>query len=544
MSNQPRKAMVDLFLAAAEAHPDRPALRAGGVFISYAEMLRQAEGLAGALIAGSGNGGLCGVLGRRSATFYASVIGSMLGSRVYVPLNPRFPEMRNIKMLDAARADALIVDGKCIDEAAAILAACSLPLLVLLPDNEAVPDSLAVFDRHRYVCGAAIRESRAAGRGSALGPNDGAYLLFTSGSTGKPKGVLVNQRNGLAYIDNVLDRYGPTPEDRFSQVFDPTFDLSIHDMFLCWASGACLYAAPDSGTIGLFSYVRKNELTFWFSVPSTAAFMERYGMLKPGAFPSLRWSLFCGEALPNDVARRWQGSAPKSTVENLYGPTEATIAFTVHRFAVDEPTTADDSLVPIGKPLQDQQVAIIDADDRPVESGVIGELCLGGSQVTPGYWQQPDLTAARFAPPKGMEEGTRWYRTGDLAIADADGQLRFMGRVDNQVKIRGYRVELQEVEGVLRSVAGTSLAAVVPLSEPGSDLAIGLVAFTSGGTADAETILQHCQQRLPEYMVPGRVVDIAHWPVNANGKTDTRALQRLLENENDADTDQQHRHAS
>ncbi len=537
-------AMVDVFLASAATYPDRPAVRAGGVEVSYGDLLALAEGLAGALIADSpaGEGRRCGVLGRRSGTFYSAVIGSMLASRVYVPLNPRFPEARNATMLAAAGADALVVDGRCVEQAQSVLVLCSDPLLVLLPDHDAVPSELAALGHHRFVCRGSIEQSRAHGITPSLGWDDGAYLLFTSGSTGKPKGVLVSQGNGLTYIDNVLDRYRPTPDDRFSQVFDPTFDLSIHDMFLCWASGACLYAAPDSGTIGLFSYIRKNELTFWFSVPSTAAFMERYGMLKSGAFPSLRWSLFCGEALPNGVAQSWQRAAARSTVENLYGPTEATIAFTVHRFRGAQSDDAE-SVVPIGEPLPGQQVAIIDREDRPVGTGEVGELCLGGPQVTPGYWQRPDLTEARFAPPQGAGGGTRWYRTGDLAVADGDGPLRFMGRVDNQVKIRGYRVELQEIEGVVRMVAKTSLVAVVPLCEGDGGLAVGLVVFTCGSAADATAVQDHCKGRLPEYMVPARVEELEHWPVNANGKTDYGALKRLLDTQDDTDTERQ-RHAS
>ena len=545
VTQRPMAALVDTFVAAAQRHPARPAVRAGGAFVSYGDLLALAEGLAGVLVseggAMGGKGQRCGVLGRRSASFYASVVGSMLASRVYVPLNPRFPAARNTAMLEAAGAAALIVDGKCAEQAREVLAARPTPMLVLLPDDDTVPAALGSLPQHRFVCRPAIDKSRAEGIRSALSRIDGAYLLFTSGSTGKPKGVLVSQGNGLTYVDNVMDRYRPTPDDRFSQVFDPTFDLSIHDMFLCWAAGACLYAAPDSGTIGLYSYIRKNELTFWFSVPSTAAFMERYGMLKAGVFPSLRWSLFCGEALPSRVAQSWHRAAPTAALENLYGPTEATIAFTAHRF---DPVTAptDDSVVSIGRPLPGQHVAVIGDDDRPVAKGEVGELCLGGSQVTPGYWRRPDLTEARFAVPKGVHNRVRWYRTGDLAAVDDDGAVRFLGRVDNQVKIRGYRVELQEIEGVVRAAAQTSLVAVVPLREA-DGLAVGLAVFTSGSQADPAAVQAACEARLPEYMVPSRIEDIADWPVNANGKTDYGVLERRLEGQNDTDVDRRQRHA-
>src|SRR5262249_24212385 len=246
--------------------------------------------------------------------------------------------------------------------------------------------------------------------------SDGAYLLFTSGSTGAPKGVLIRHDNAVAYIGNVLDRYRPSPEDRFTQLFDFSFDLSVHDMFLCWSAGACLYCPPPTALAGLRDFVREHELTFWFSVPSTAAYMSRMKMLRAGAFPSLRMSLFCGEAMPASLASAWRTAAPNSVIENLYGPTEATVAFTVYRLSDGDFGARDDQpIVPIGLPLPGQYAAVIDADGGVVPDGQPGELCLGGSQVADGYWRMPEVTATRFRSPVGLPDDApcRWYRTGD-----------------------------------------------------------------------------------------------------------------------------------
>ena len=209
------------------------------------------------------------------------------------------------------------------------------------------------------------------------------------------------------------------------------------------------------------SFVRKHELTFWFSVPSTVATMARLRMLAPGEFPSLRVSLFCGEALPVGLARMWRQAAPNSIIENLYGPTEATIAITAYRVPDDETLAGGRGVVPIGLPFPGQRAAVIDAAGNLVRDGEPGELCVGGSQVATGYWRLPEITAERFAAPLGVSEESRWYRTGDRVVRDPECGFVFLGRLDRQAKIRGHRVDLQEVETVVREVAGSQSVAAL-----------------------------------------------------------------------------------
>jgi len=411
-----------------------------------------------------------------------------------------------------------------------LLESLSRPLTVLLPDA-AKPDWPLRATRHRYITRADIEDVAPAAPSTDRAVEDGAYLLFTSGSSGKPKGVLISNGNALDYIRNTSRRYRPGPDDRFSQLFDFSFDLSVHDMFLAWSAGACLYCAPES-VIGLSDFIRRRRITFWFSVPSTAAFMRRLRMLKPGSFPSLRWSLFCGEALPMRLAADWQEAAPNSIVENLYGPTEATVAFTAYRLPKARRPELDAlPTVPIGMPLSGQRVMIVDSSGEPLREGEAGELCLGGSQVAAGYWQAPDQTAACFQPPKCAEaEGIRWYRTGDRAVVSSDHGLIFLGRIDRQAKIRGHRVDLLEVENAMRLAAWTDTVAAVPWPVGDDGLALGLVGFVAGSQKIPEKIIDACRDSLPYYMVPNQIRSVTDWPLNANGKTDYTSFTGLLQN--------------
>jgi D-alanine--poly(phosphoribitol) ligase subunit 1 len=530
------KSLFDLFLASRESWGDRPALWVEGSHFTYAELYETAARLAGAVRATRERGrpeepGQCGLLVNRTPTAYAAVLASSMLGSAYVPLNPQFPLDRLRQILASSAVDTLIVDHRSMDVAGALLENLSRPVDVLLPDAQTPRWPLQAC-RHRYMTRDDIECVAPAVPVGHSCRDDGAYLLFTSGSTGTPKGVLISSDNALAYIDNASRRYRPGPDDRFSQLFDFSFDLSVHDMFLAWSAGACLYCAPEGRLIGLRDFIRRCELTFWFSVPSTAAFMRQLRMLKPGSFPSLRWSLFCGEALPMGLARTWQAAAPNSIVENLYGPTEATIAFTAYRLPQQRQSALDAlPTVPIGTPLSGQKALVVNERGEPLAAGEEGELCLGGSQVAAGYWRAPEQTAARFKPPLGAEaEEPCWYRTGDRAVMHGEHGLVYLGRIDRQAKIRGHRVELLEIEHAMRQAAGTDTVAAVPWPLDEDGLALGVVGFVAGSRRTPAEIIAECRDSLPDYMVPSRICFAAQWPLNANGKTDYALLTRLLQN--------------
>jgi D-alanine--poly(phosphoribitol) ligase subunit 1 len=528
--------VADLLFTGEVLCPERPALWVEGGFVSYGE-LHSLSKRVGAVIsalpprAGGAAGRQCGLLVGRTLTAYASVLGAMASGCTYVPLNPRFPAARLIDMLRASAADVVVVDRNSLSAARPVIENFPRPLTVLLPDASSPPDWAARAHHHRFLCRAEIERSAPTATHPPLTPDSGVYLLFTSGSTGVPKGVLIRQRNLLAYLRTVLRRYEPTHEDRFTQLFDFSFDLSAHDMFLCWSAGACLYCPPPSAVMAPRDFVRRHELTCWFSVPSTAAMMARLRMLEPGDFPSLRLSLFCGEALPTGLTRAWRRAAPNSIIENLYGPTEATIAVTAYRVPDDDAIAARGPIVPIGLPFPGHEVAVIDAQGRPVADGEAGELCVCGGQVADGYWDTPNAQE-RFAAPLGCSSPMqRWYRTGDRVMMDRECGLVFLGRLDHQVKIRGHRIDLQEVEGVVREAASSESVAALPYPPGSTELAKYIVAFVAGEPGIADTILAACQKRLPPALVPKHIRFVSDWPLNANGKTDYAALRRQLKDE-------------
>jgi acyl-coenzyme A synthetase/AMP-(fatty) acid ligase len=274
--------------------------------------------------------------------------------------------------------------------------------------------------------------------------------------------------------------------------------------------------------------VREHQLTVWFSVPSTAMLMGRLGALTPGAFPSLRWSLFCGERLPVEVATSWAAAAPESIVENLYGPTELTVACTAYRWdPTRSPAECEAGIVPRGYPLPGMYAVIVDEDLDEVGPGEVGELLVCGPQRTPGYWQDEGASSRVFARVNGWAEP--FYRTGDrVGRAPGGGPFRFVGRVDQQIKVRGYRVELGEVESRLLEIPGVQSAAAVPwpITVFGAQ---GIAAFVTGQGIEPDDMRRILNRRLQGYAVPQTIHVLPTLPHNANGKIDRNALTSLLD---------------
>jgi amino acid adenylation domain-containing protein len=460
---------------------------------------------------------------------YGGILGVLGSGRGYVPLNAKFPLERTLVMLRASGCKTLVVGQECAATLESLLPRLDQPLTLILPDSGWEPDP-KLSSSHRVIPARQLSLSTIADpRDPLVDGNDTAYLLFTSGSTGVPKGVAVSQSNAVAYMEYAAKRFGIHGGDRCSQNFDLTFDLSVHDLFTCWDAGATLCPYAEQ-TLTPATLVEEKELTVWFSVPSVAMFASKLGLLEPGAFPTLRWSLFCGEALSSSLAAAWQAAANNSILENLYGPTEATIAITYYRWdPATSPAECVRGLVPIGWPFDGQQVCAVNEDLAPVPLGESGELCLGGSQVTRGYLNDLEKTAKSFVRLK--HTGDRiWYRTGDLVRQDERGCLFYLGRRDFQVKVNGYRVELQEIDLVLREAARTELAVAIPW--PLSDgSASGIVGVLSGSDpAHDQQIIAACETRLPRYMVPNRIYHFPQIPLNVNGKIDRGKITEMLAN--------------
>jgi amino acid adenylation domain-containing protein len=514
--------------ATASVHAERPALVVDGATTTYASLLESAAGLAHLLRSvGTGVGEnaepLCALYAKRSLWSYAGVLGILLAGRGYVPLNPGYPAQRTRRMLDASGVATLVADARSADSLGDVLEGTQRELTILLPETHTAPSWAEHDRRHRVLCAPDLPSGGSLPSAAAAGDAALAYLLFTSGTTGSPKGIGISHASVLAYVAAMGELYDVGPEDRCSQNFELTFDLSVHDLFVCWARGACLYVPSERAVMAPAAFVRDHELTCWFSTPSTAAVMQRMRMLEPGAFPSLRWSLFCGEALTWEIAEAWQAAAANSTLENLYGPTEATIAFTAYRYGSARPSDAADAVVPIGRPFARNLVAVVGERGEPLHGDAIGELVLAGPQLASGYWNDSERTRQAFVSFPELDPPGPWYRTGDLVSWSAGGELLYRGRRDDQIKIRGHRVELQEVEALARRACGSGSVVALgwPRTPSGAD---GIILFVSGAAAPDDVIRDSLRSSLPAYMQPSEIHRIENMPLNASGKTDRAAL--------------------
>jgi amino acid adenylation domain-containing protein len=523
------RSLLDGFLASSDRFPERPALEVEGGSYTYAQMRAAVSALAATLRRHSPAPSvpLTAVLAERSSVAFQAVLACLWRGHGYVPLNPRFPVDRTRAMLDRSESETLIVDPACVPLLEGILEKTSTPQLVVLPESNEVEVLAERFPEHKIVGQQQLAEPGAepqAGSGDDL-----AYLLFTSGSTGIPKGVMVTHRNVCHFVEVMTERYAVSEQDRFSHLFDLTFDLSVFDLFMTFESGACLVCPSPRQLLAPGAYVRDSQLTLWFSVPSQGVLMKRLGQLAPDLYPDLRTVLFCGEALTADVAKAWLQAAPHARVENLYGPTELTISCTAYPFAEERAREeCDNGVVPIGWPLPGMSALVVDAELREVAAGESGELIMTGAQRTPGYWRDAQRTEQAYRVPAGHSEV--YYRTGDLVRRPTrpDAPLQFLGRIDSQIKVRGWRVELGEIEAVLREAAQLDQAVALGWPMDGSR-ADGVVAFLATDHADVDAVRETVRGRLPSYMVPREIHLVAEFPLNANGKVDRKALAQMLE---------------
>jgi amino acid adenylation domain-containing protein len=524
------RSLIDGFLESVNRFPSREALVVDGERLSYLMLQGLAGKIASAILQHEHDTSpLVALLAHRSKTAYASILGILGAGKGYVPLNPKFPIERTRRMLDLSGCGMLIVGTESFQHLPKLLIDANRPLTVILPDLVDASGLSSDFPEHRFVPSKEMADGNRLPLRPEVRPTDIAYLLFTSGSTGQPKGVPIAQSNVRSYLQYVCDRYDVNETDRFSQEFDLTFDLSVHDMFVCWQRGGCLFSVPETSVMAPAKFIREHQLTMWFSVPSVIGVLARLRLLPPGCFPSLRYSLFCGEPLAASYAQLWQEAAPNSILENLYGPTETTIAISHYRW--NKTGSFEESvngIVPIGWIFDGQESRVVGTDRKAVPAGAPGELCLCGSQVTTGYWNEPKKTQEQFVHLPAAGERS-WYRTGDMVRQDANGCWYYLGRVDHQVKIRGYRVELQEIEAVLRRACGTEqVISVAWPTENGT--ADGVVAFVAGVAAlNYDRVLDYCSKILPDYMVPRKIYLCDEMPLNANGKIDRHRLVSMLE---------------
>ncbi|MEW2567383.1 amino acid adenylation domain-containing protein [Streptomyces sp. NPDC047070] len=469
--------LPELFRAQAARTPDGLALAFGEQRLTYGELDARVEHTA-RVLAGLGVGPerTVAVALPRSVDLVVALLAVHRAGGAYLPLDADYPQERLAFMLEDARPVCVIRDS--------------------LPEGSegALPDT---YD-----------------------PSSPAYVIYTSGSTGRPKGVVVPQSGIVNRLLWMQDAYGLTGADRVLQKTPSSFDVSVWEFFWPLITGAALVVAGPDGHKDpryLAELIQRQEVTVAHFVPS----MLQLFLEEPTAAgcTDLRRVMCSGEALPAPLAHRFHRTLASTELHNLYGPTEASVDVTavqVHPGATS---------VPIGRPVWNTRVYVLDAALRPVPPGVAGELYLAGAQLARGYFDRAGLTAERFVADPYGGAGERMYRTGDLARWTSDGTVEYLGRTDDQVKIRGFRIELGEIESVLGRHDTVAQAVVVP---HGQRLVAYVVPAAGRGTDRAvdvsAALRRHAAAELPEHMVPAAFMTLDALPLTPNGKLDRRAL--------------------
>lgn len=489
--------------------PQALAVACEGRALTYGELAARAAALGSALRqhpawrAPTGHAPRVGIFTSRSPEACIALLGACWAGATYIPINPKQPEARLRNVLAQCGLSALVTDHTHQALLTPELAP-DLPPVVQVVDDIAPAPSLSAP--------------------VGMADHDTAYIIFTSGTTGVPKGVMVSLAAARHYLGHIVHELDLTADDRVLESCEISFDFSVHNMFATWEAGASLHILPATKVMNAVRFAREQALTVWPSVPSLAGMLRQLKQLPPDSLPTLRLTVFGGEQLPAGTVHAWREAAPRSRIVNLYGPTEATVFCTQQVVDTPLPLTPGRDVVAIGHPLPGNRVCIVNEQDQPVPAGVTGELLIGGVQLADGYLNAPELTAARFP----HIDGQRWYRSGDAALQDADGRLHCLGRIDNQVKVLGYRVELEEIDGHLRTASGIGLVGCVawPLVD---GMARGVVGFVAAEAVDSAALTARLQSQLPPYMVPTRIVALPSLPTNASGKVDRRALLAHLD---------------
>jgi amino acid adenylation domain-containing protein len=488
-----------LFESQADRTPDAVAVRFEADSLTYAELNARANRLARHL-RGRGVGAevRVGVLMERSLEMVVSLLAVLKAGGAYVPLDAGLPAERLAYMLDDSGVAVLLTQERL----RGILPASGVPAL----DVDAAWDSVA--------------RDGAENLAPVVTPSNVAYVIYTSGSTGRPKGVMNQHRGVVNRLVWMQAQFGIGADDVVLQKTPFGFDVSVWEFFWPLQQGATLVMARPDGhrdPLYLQEVIEREGVTTLHFVPSMLQpFVEA---VEDGRCASLRDVVCSGEALPPALVRRFYDRfAGPVVLTNLYGPTEA--AVDVSWWAC--PREDVSGVVPIGRPVWNTQLYVLDAALQPVPVGVPGELYIGGVQVARGYQGRSAMTAERFVPdPFSAEGGARLYRTGDRARWRMDGAIEYLGRLDFQVKIRGFRIELGEIEAALRQADGVRDCTVVVRDDATGDRR--LVAYVVGDT-EAEALRAHLRQGLPEYMVPSAFVPLEALPLTANGKLDRKAL--------------------
>ncbi|GAB3679177.1 amino acid adenylation domain-containing protein [Salinisphaera aquimarina] len=491
----PYASIYDALAAQAAARPDRTALICGDYSVSYASLLGRIDVLAARLqSAGVAVGDRVAVAVGRSEHMVIATLAVQRVGAAYVPCDPRYPAERLELMWMDARAGLIVTEVAV----AADLPASDLPRLLIDAQPEHPPEPLRPVE---------------------IGPDMPAHVIFTSGSTGRPKGVVVSHLNVMNFLDSMARTPGLVADQRILAVTTLSFDIALAELFLPLTVGAAAVIADMDDVLDgvlLGQLIARHRIDVIQATPTTYRLLRMAGWTPPAHCKAMVGGETLDPALADDLRST---AGPGFVLWNLYGPTETTV------YSSGDPV--DDGPIHIGTPIANTQFYVVDEDNRLVAPGVAGELLIGGHGVALGYFDQPELTAARFieASVSAQAPVRRLYHSGDRVrwqrLADGRGRLLFVGRLDNQVKLRGFRIELGEIEAALAQHERVNQAAVV-LRHEGGDRLVAYMRVSA--PVNSATLRDYLGERLPAHMVPAVFVVLETLPMTENGKVDRNAL--------------------
>ncbi|TRU46908.1 MAG: amino acid adenylation domain-containing protein [Microcystis aeruginosa Ma_QC_Ch_20071001_S25] len=518
-----------LFEQQVKQNPQAIAVKLENEFFTYQELNNRANQLAHYLQSlGVKSDSLVGIFVERSLDMIIGILGILKAGGAYVPLDINYPQERITYLIEDTQLSIVLTQSKFIEQLPKFI-----PNTICLDQDwsiiakQSTVSPLVEVDQHNL-----------------------AYIIYTSGSTGQPKGVMIEHRSVVNYILTTILEYGITSEDQILQFSSICFDASVQEIFVSLLSGATLVLRTEEmlrSSEDFWQCCQKWQLTV-LGIP-TAYWHQLASELTPDTLPILskiKLIVIGGEAIQPAKVQQWQTVtgqySPLPRLLNGYGPTEATIAATLSEFT--SPTITN---IPIGRPISNTQVYILDACLQPVPVGVAGELHIGGVGLARGYFNRPELTQEKFIPNsfekdevipptplnKGGNEPSKLYKTGDLCRYLTDGNIEYLGRIDNQVKIRGFRIELGEIETVLSQHSAVKTAVVIAWEDETNQKR--LVAYIipqveiispqkEENSLNVTELRQFLKAKLPEYMIPSAFVILESLPLTPNGKTDYRAL--------------------
>jgi D-alanine--poly(phosphoribitol) ligase subunit 1 len=434
---------------------------------------------------------------------YAAIYAIWFEGLTFLPLNPRFPVTRNLEIIRQAGTGTILYSG--INPPDEILDKCM--------NRRSVKE---IYSENINLNVMPARDE------------DLLYILFTSGSTGVPKGVPISRKNLYAFTDAFLSNsYDFHADDRFLQMFDFTFDVSVQCYTVPLLFGACICTVSQDQIkyLAVYKVLENQKITVAVMVPSVIGFLRPY--LKKVYLPGMRYTIFTGESVPRDLVEEWARCCPHSVIDDCYGPTEATIYCLSYRWKKESHQLKSyNSIVSIGKPFRGIEMVVLDDDGRPLSEGSKGELAVAGDQLTRGYLNNQEKNSTAFIEIEHENKSHIFYRTGDLVYLDDEGDCMYCGRLDYQVQVQGFRVELGEIEYQAGKVIQTGKCIAIAKPDLSGNMEIFL--FVENNHDRMAALKKHLQSALPYYMQPVKLITLDTIPLNANGKTDRNKLLQSI----------------